>query len=100
MFEQKSKEQQKRETIAQNQAKGKAAEDWFVFWKRFWGNKVERTGHGSDYRVTERHFPWIRKEETYLVEVKSGKAKLSRRQRETKRRNRNYRVECVNPIIY
>jgi hypothetical protein len=99
IFERKSKRQQKRETLAQNQARGKVAERWFVFVQRFWGNKVVRTGLGSDYRVTEWHM-FTEKKDTYLAEVKSRKGKLSRLQRETKKKNRNYRVIRINPLIY
>jgi hypothetical protein len=100
MFAPKTKKQKKREIIAQNQAKGKAAEKPFEFWQRVWGNKVERTGYGSDYRVTQTSI-WTGKKKTYLVEVKSGKGKLSQLQKKTKKRKKgNYQVKHVEPIFY
>ncbi len=64
-----------------------------------WGNRVVRTGHGSDYRVTEQSI-WTGKKKTYLVEVKSGKGKLSGLQQKTKKKNRNYKVKQVDPLFY
>ncbi len=40
------------------------------------------------------------KKKTYFVEVKSGKGKLSPLQTETKKKNRNYRIEQVTPVFY
>ncbi len=97
----KSKTRTRGEIVAENQRKGKAAERQFVALQRYWhGNKIERTGHGSDYRVTETD-RWTGKKKTYLYEVKSGKkGKLSPLQEKTKKKTRNYRVKHVNPVLY
>jgi hypothetical protein len=44
---------------------------------------------------------WTGKKKTYLVEVKSGKGKLSQLQKKTKKRKKgNYQVKHVEPIFY
>ena len=64
----------------------------------FEGKEVVRTGRGSDYRERKRD-PWTgRVTSSRLVEVKSGKAKLSKLQRKTKKRKSNYTVKRVNPL--
>jgi hypothetical protein len=95
----KSKKQLKRETLAENRAKGRAAEKQFVFGQELWGNKVVRTGRGSDYRVTERNI-WTGKVSSHLVEVKSGTGKLSDLQSKTKQKNRRYKIKRIEPIFY
>lgn len=96
----KSKKQKKRETIANNRAKGRAAEDEFRLTSTLRGEEVVRTGRGSDFRVRKRD-PWTgRVTSSKLVEVKSGKAKLSKLQKKTKRKKSNYRVARVDPLFY
>jgi hypothetical protein len=43
----KSKKQRKRETLANNRAKGKAAEEHFVLQHTLAGHEVVRTGRGT-----------------------------------------------------
>ena len=94
----KSKKQKKREVIADNRAKGKAAEEQYELMSTFEGKEVVRTGRGSDYRERKRD-PWTgRVTSSRLVEVKSGKAKLSKLQRKTKKKKSNYTVKRVNPL--
>lgn len=96
----KSKKQKKREVLENNKVKGKAAEEEFRYASALRGEEVERTGRGSDFRVRKRD-PWTgRVTSSRLVEVKSGKAKLSKLQRRTKRKKSNYRVKRVNPLFY
>ncbi len=46
----------KRMTLAKNQVRGKIAEEVFVAQEMGHGKEVERTGHGSDYRVRSTNF--------------------------------------------
>ncbi len=90
----------KPEILKRNKAKGKAAEKWFVFWEKFWGNKVTRSPNGEDYVVERWHFG-TDKVDTVHVEVKSGKAKLSKNQlAKQKKYPKNYEVRRINPILY
>jgi len=96
----KPKKQLKRETLANSRAKGKAAEDWTVTSYSMRGYEVERTGRGSDFRVRKRDPFTGRVVESKLVEVKSGKAKLSELQKKTKKKKSNYKVDRVDPPFY
>ena len=96
----KSKKQKKRDTIANNRRKGKTAEDIVAMNYSLSVYEVERTGRGSDLRVRKRDLLTGRVTKSKLVEVKSGKAKLSKLQKRTKKRQRNYKVERVDPTFY
>ena len=63
------------------------------------GYEVERTGEGSDFRVRRRNPFTGRVVESKLIEVKSGKSKLSNLQQKTKKRS-NYKVERVEPFLF
>jgi hypothetical protein len=96
----KSKKQATAERLANSQAKGKAAEDWTAVSYSIKGYEVERTGRGSDFRVRRRDPFTGRVVESKLVEVKSGNAKLSDLQKQTKKRKSNYKVDRVDPPFY
>jgi hypothetical protein len=86
------KKQLKREVIAENRRKGKAAEQSYVMRAKLSGYEVERTGRGHDYKIRKRD-PWTgRVVYTGYREVKSGNAKLSKLQQKTKKRKSNYKV--------
>ena len=92
-FPWENKKQHKRRIIAQNRSQGKNAENMFVLSNI--GNKVERTGRGSDYKVTKTD-PWTGKKTTVYHEVKSGRAKTSKLQNKTKKKMKGrYRVTRV-----
>jgi len=95
-----SKKEKKRIIIKDNQRKGKVAED--IVRMRYWmkGYEVERTGRGHDFRVRKRD-PFTGKViESKLIEVKSGRANLSRLQQKMKRKRSNYKVERVDPFFW
>ena len=94
------KKQLKREVIEENRRKGKAGEDAVVMKYQMAGYEVERTGHGHDFRVRKRNPITGRVTESKLIEVKTGKAKLSELQKKTKKKKRNYKVERVDPWFY
>lgn len=63
------------------------------------GYEVERTGRGSDFRVRRRDLWTGRVVESKLVEVKTGKAKLSKLQRKTGKKS-NYKQVRVDPLFF
>ncbi|RLJ07140.1 MAG: hypothetical protein DRP12_02780, partial [Candidatus Aenigmatarchaeota archaeon] len=64
------------------------------------GYEVIRTGKGHDFRVRKRDLFTGKVKESKLIEVKSGKAKLSKLQEKIKRKKKNYKVERVQPLFY
>jgi len=96
----KSRKQKKRETLEDNRTRGRSAERQAAVSSYMNGYEVERTGHGSDFRITKRE-PFTGKViERKLVEVKSGKAKLSDLQRKTKKKKSNYKVDRVDHPVF
>ena len=70
----KSKKQIKREVIAENRMKGRAAEDAYVTRAQLAGYEVERTGRGHDFRVRKRNILTGRVVYSGIREIKSGNA--------------------------
>jgi len=95
-----SKKKLKKEVIEENRMRGKAGEDTVRMQYGLSGYEVERTGRGHDFRVRKRNPFSGRVVKTELIEVKTGKAKLSKLQRKTKKKKGNYRVVRVgNPFF-
>jgi len=64
------------------------------------GYRVERTGRGHDF-VSTRDDILIGRRERLFIEAKSGpNSRLSKLQKKTKRKTRNYRVERVDPFFF
>ena len=84
LFPKKTKKQRKREVLANNRRKGKAGEDIVAMNYNMRGYEVERTGRGHDLRVRQRDWLTGKVMKSKLVEVKTGKAKLSKLQKKTK----------------
>ena len=78
-----------------NKLDGRAGEILHGIKKLGEGIDIKRTGLGSDYS-TQRNYLTGKTFPKKLHEVKTGNAKLSRLQRKTRRRNRNYKVERYN----
>ena len=74
----------KRQVIRDNAARGTEGERQAKAKYEMSGYEVERTGHGSDYKVSRRNW-FTGKKESKLVEVKTGNAKLSPLQKKRKR---------------
>lgn len=91
----------KRERLKINIRKGKAGESAGTFSDAaFGGWESKRTGRGHDYKQT-RFDILSGKKETRFVEYKTGNSKLSRLQKQTKRKlGRRYVVRRVNPDFY
>lgn len=91
----------KRDVIAENRRKGKAAEESYRMNAFLRGVKVERSPRGKDF--IERQTDWLtgKVKRTTHVEVKSSKtAPLSKLQNKTKKKKSNYKVIRINPLIY
>lgn len=95
-----SKRERKKAIIKDNQRKGRAAEDIVRMKYTLQGYEVERTGRGHDFRVRRRDLFTGKVVESKVVEVKSGKARLSKLQRKTKKKKSNYKVERVEPLFW
>ena len=93
--EKKSKKQQNKEKMEMVRRKGKDGEKTFKLSREDLGDKVERTGRGSDFKVT--HESWTGKKSTKYVEVKTGpKAKTSKLQEATKKKmGKKYEVHRI-----
>ena len=87
----------KREVLSENRRMGKTGEDLVRIKYATQGYDVERSPHGKDFVVRRRSVLTGKVIETKHVEVKTGKAKLSKLQQKTKREKKgNYHVERVN----
>ena len=86
--------------IRDNQRKGRVAEDIVRMRYLIRGYEVERTGRGHDFRVRKRNPFTGRVIESKLIEVKSGRANLSKLQQKIKRKKSNYKVERVDPFFW
>jgi len=95
-----SKKQKARLVIDRNRRRGKIGEDMVRTRYIMRGYEVERTGRGHDFKVRKRDPFTGRVIETKYVEVKTGNAKLSKLQEETKNKKRNYKVERVKPFFW
>lgn len=86
----------KRFTIYKNRIKGSNAEKKFVAGEVIKGNKIERTGRGHDYKLTEIKYNSNKTRKTTkikYIEIKSSKtAPLSPLQKKTMKRMKNYEV--------
>ena|SRR3989338_9234809 len=87
-----SKKQIKKDVINENRRQGKAAEDAYVMRAQLAGFEVERTGRGHDFRVRKRDHLTGNVTYSGLREIKSGKAKLSKLQKKTKKKKSNYKI--------
>ena len=94
-----SKKQIKKEVIAENRRKGKAAEEAYKMRAQLAGYEVERTGKGHDFRVRKRDILTGKVTYSGVREIKSGKAKLSKFQRKTKKKQSNYKVIREQPLF-
>jgi hypothetical protein len=100
IFGKRTKRQRKADTIASNRRKGAAAEDEAMFEDQLAGYEVQRTGRGYDYVRRKRDLWTGRVVKTQKVEVKSGRAKLSKLQKKTKKKSTNYVVKRRNPLFW
>lgn len=95
----KSKKTLKKEILAENRQNGKSGEDTYRVIAMANGEELERAPHGKDF-ISRKRNPFTGKvERTTHIEIKTGKAKLSKLQQKTKKQKRNYKIIRVNPFI-
>jgi hypothetical protein len=95
-----TEKQRKRRKLAEARRKGKAGEEAYKFQAMLQGKEVKRTGRGHDFKETTRNL-WTGKVRTKYVEVKTGKARLSKLQKRTKKKKKGaYKVVHEEPPIY
>lgn len=90
----------KKEILSENKAKGKAAEENVKVKLAMQGWEVQRSPRGKDFVARKRDLLSGKIIQTKHIEVKSGKAKLSRLQRKTKSKKSNYQVIREDPLFY
>lgn len=84
-----------RQVLRDNKARGDEGERLVKSKYQIAGYDVERTGRGSDYKVSRKNW-FAGKKDTTLLEVKTGNAKLSPLQKKRKRSwGKRYVVERV-----
>jgi len=93
------KKEKKRKQLEENVAKGKLAEEMYETEANMNGVEYKRTGKGSDYEETH-HDALTGKKKKQLVEVKSDDAELSKYQKKTKKKKKNYVVKRYNTSLF
>ena len=93
------KKEKKKKQLEENIAKGKLAEEMYETEATMNGVEYKRTGKGSDYKETH-HDALTGKTTKKLVEVKSDDASLSKYQKKTKKRKKNYVVKRYNTSLF
>ncbi len=83
----------KRLTLAENRERGRTAEDFYKIGRSAEGYDVTRSPKGKDF-VERRIDPWTgKKGKAIKVEIKTGRAKLSKLQKKTmKTAKKRYKV--------
>ena len=77
----------KRDQLEKNRRDGANAEEEFVKEEWMKGTEISRTGKGHDFKEVKRHRITGRVVESIYHEIKHGKSKLSKRQKEAKNRH-------------
>jgi hypothetical protein len=96
-----TKKQRKRRKLGEARRKGRAGEEAYKFGAMLRGVEVERTGRGHDYVERRKDLLTGRVRSTKYVEVKTGRAKLSKLQKKTKKKKKGaYKVVHEEPLIY
>ena len=96
----RSKKEQKRDTLEQNRENGKRAENMYRTEAEINGVSYKRTGIGHDFEE-ERHDWNTGKTRKVKVEVKSNNASLSKLQKKTRKKNpKNYEVRRYDTSMF
>lgn len=90
----------KRNQLRRNKRRGRAAEDMVEMELRMQYDEVESVREGADFRARRRDLWTGEVVEETQVEVKSGNAPLSERQKKERRRSDNYEVRRRNPLFF
>lgn len=95
-----SEKERKRDRMRRNRRKGKAAEDMVATELLMEGYEVEPVHEGADFHAKRRDLLTGEVIEEKKVEVKSGNARLSEKQRRERRRSDNYEVRRRDPFFF
>jgi hypothetical protein len=90
----------KKEILLKNKAKGLAGEEIVKSKLQMQGWEVERSPIGKDFIARKRNFLTGKITQTKHIEVKTGKAKLSKLQDKTKKGKGKYQIIKENPLFY
>ena len=83
----------KRIQLRKNRLNGRYGENLFKLESAIGGFEVKRTSKGSDYKRRKVNLVTNKKSKWELVEVKTGKSKLSPLQKKTQKKIKNYKVK-------
>lgn len=100
LFDDPFEEDRKKEDMRRNRQRGKAAEDLVEMELQMEGYEVERTQEGADFKARKRDLFTGDVIEEKKVEVKSGNASLSEKQKQEKKKSDNYEVRRRNPLFF
>jgi hypothetical protein len=100
LFGSQSEKDRKREQMQRNSRKGKAAENQVRTELQMEGYEVERTHEGADFNAKKRDLLTGEVVEEKKVEVKSGRASLTEKQKREKRNSDNYEVRRRDPLFF
>jgi len=89
----------KKDILKENIAKGKAGEEEVKEMYELQDYEVKKAFRGKDFIMEKRDLIEDKIIETKHIEVKTGKSKLSNLQKKTKKGNKNYKVERINPAF-
>jgi len=99
-FKKELTRQKKRQVLSENIVRGKMGEEMIRQKYLMKGYDVERTPKGKDFTARKRNFLTGRVTSTKHVEVKTGKARLSKLQQQTKNQKKsNYKIERIKSFI-
>jgi len=82
----------KRIILEQNKLKGKLAEDFAAMQLMLQGYEVRKVHKGKDFVAVKRDFFTGKIIDRKYIEVKTGNSKLSKSQKRSKARSKNYEV--------
>jgi len=94
------KKEIQRAVIDENRRKGRMGEENVKMKFQMRGYDVERSPRGKDFIARKRDIFTGRVTETKHIEVKTGKAKLSRLQEKTRKNTSNYQVVRDDPLFW
>lgn len=92
-----TKKQKKREQLEKNKRQGRIGEAQAINRHILAGYEVEKKHTGEDFVARKRNMFTGKVTKTKHVEVKTGNARLSKRQKEKKKKG-NYKVERTEPF--
>jgi predicted Holliday junction resolvase-like endonuclease len=101
LYHGETEKQRKRRKLEEARRKGRAGEEMYRFQATLQGKEVERTGRGHDFIERRRDLFTGKVTSTKYVEVKTGRARLSELQKNTKKKKKGgYKVVREETLVY